>query len=83
MRGSRSNQGNLIKITKNIGLQDNQVVRAAVEDRQGILKLVLNNREFDWSPAKDLKPVIFLISRLFLIGQKRFFNLLPAILLLH
>ena len=48
------------QVAKNIGLQDNQVVRAAVEDRQGILKLVLNNREFDWKSSKRFKAGDFL-----------------------
>ena len=41
---------------KAIGLRDNQIVRGVIEDRGGILKLVLNNRDFDWRASKNFKP---------------------------
>jgi len=41
---------------KALGLKDNQVVRGVIEDRGGLLKLVLNNRELDWDASKRFKP---------------------------
>ena len=35
------------QVAKGMGLRDNQIVRGIIEDRGGLLKLVLNNREFD------------------------------------
>ena len=44
------------QIAKAIGLRDNQIIRGVIEDRGGILKLVLNNRDFDWQGSKKFKP---------------------------
>ncbi|MFQ3223680.1 MAG: hypothetical protein ACI80W_002057, partial [Porticoccaceae bacterium] len=43
------------QMAKEFGLRDNQVVRGILEDRSGILKLILNNREFDWAGGKRFK----------------------------
>ena len=40
------------QVAKGMGLRDNQIVRGIIEDRGGLLKLVLNNREFDWKASK-------------------------------
>jgi hypothetical protein len=44
------------QVAKAIGLKDNQIVRGIIEDRGGLLKLVLNNRELDWDASKRFKP---------------------------
>ena len=44
------------QVAKGMGLRDNQIVRGIIEDRSGLLKLVLKNREFDWQGSKKLKP---------------------------
>ena len=44
------------QVAKAIGLKDNQIVRGIIEDRGGLLKLVLNNRELDWDGSKRFKP---------------------------
>ena len=44
------------QVAKGMGLRDNQIVRGIIEDRGGLLKLVLKNREFDWQGSKKLKP---------------------------
>ena len=44
------------QVAKAIGLKDNQIVRGVIEDRGGLLKLVLNNRDFDWRASKNFKP---------------------------
>ena len=43
------------QIAKAIGLRDHQIIRGIIEDRSGILKLILNNREFDWQASKRFK----------------------------
>jgi len=43
------------QMAKEFGLRDNQVVRGILQDRSGILKLILNNREFDWTGGKRFK----------------------------
>lgn len=43
------------QVAKAIGLRDNQIVRGVIEDRGGLLKLVLNNRELDWDDSKRFK----------------------------
>ena len=43
------------QMAKEFGLRDNQIVRGILEDRSGILKLILNNREFDWAGGKRFK----------------------------
>lgn len=44
------------QVAKAIGLRDNQIVRGIIEDRGGLLKLVLNNRELDWDGSKRFRP---------------------------
>lgn len=44
------------QVAKAIGLKDNQIVRGIIEERGGLLKLVLNNRELDWDASKRFKP---------------------------
>ena len=44
------------QLARAIGLADNQIIRGVIEDRGGILKLVLNNREFEWQASKRFKP---------------------------
>ena len=44
------------QVAKGMGLRDNQIVRGIIEDRGGLLKLVLKNREFDWQGSKKFKP---------------------------
>ena len=44
------------QVAKAIGLRDNQIVRGIIEDRGGLLKLVLNNRELDWDDSRRFKP---------------------------
>lgn len=43
------------QMAKEFGLRDNQIVRGILEDRSGLLKLILNNREFDWAGGKRFK----------------------------
>jgi hypothetical protein len=43
------------QMAREFGLRDNQVVRGILQDRSGILKLILNNREFDWAGGKRFK----------------------------
>ena len=44
------------QVAKSMGLQDNQIVRGVIEDRQGIIRLILNNREFELKSNKKFKP---------------------------
>ena len=44
------------QVAKGMGLRDNEIVRGIIEDRGGLLKLVLKNREFDWQGSKKFKP---------------------------
>ena len=44
------------QLAKVIGLADNQIIRGVIEDRGGILKLVLNNRDFEWQASRKFKP---------------------------
>lgn len=44
------------QVAKGMGLRDNQIIRGIIEDRGGLLKLVLNNREFNWQSSKKFKP---------------------------
>jgi hypothetical protein len=39
-----------------MGLVDNQIVRGVVEDRQGLARLILNNRDFELKSSKKFKP---------------------------
>jgi hypothetical protein len=43
------------QVAKSMGLRDNQIIRGVIEERGGILKLMLNNREFDWQGSKKFK----------------------------
>ena len=44
------------QVAKSMGLQDNQIVRGVIEDRQGIIRLILNNRDFELKSNKKFKP---------------------------
>ena len=44
------------QVAKSIGLVDNQIVRGVVEDRQGLARLILNNRDFELKSSKKFKP---------------------------
>jgi hypothetical protein len=44
------------QVARAIGLQDHQIIRGLIQDRGGVLKLVLNNRDFDWQASKKFKP---------------------------
>jgi hypothetical protein len=44
------------QLAKVIGLSDNQIIRGVIEDRGGMLKLVLNNRDFEWQASRKFKP---------------------------
>ena len=43
------------QVARGMGLRDNQIIRGVIEDRGGLLKLILNNREFNWPPVKKFK----------------------------
>jgi hypothetical protein len=43
------------QVARGMGLRDNQIIRGIIEDRGGLLKLVLNNREFNWPSIKKFK----------------------------
>ena len=43
------------QVARGMGLRDNQIIRGVIEDRGGLLKLILNNREFNWPPIKKFK----------------------------
>ena len=44
------------QVAKSMGLVDNQIVRGVVEDRQGLARLILNNRDFELKSSKKFKP---------------------------
>ena len=44
------------QMAKNVGLRDNQIIRGVIENRNGLLKLMFNNQEFEWSASKNFKP---------------------------
>ena len=44
------------QVAKLMGLVDNQIVRGVVEDRQGLARLILNNRDFELKSSKKFKP---------------------------
>jgi len=44
------------QMARDLGLRDNQVVRGVIENRGDLLKLILNNREINWSGSKRFKP---------------------------
>ena len=44
------------QMAKNLGLRDNQIIRGVIENRNGLLKLMFNNEEFEWSASKNFKP---------------------------
>ena len=44
------------QMAKNVGLRDNQIIRGVIENRNGLLKLIFNNQEFEWSASKKFKP---------------------------
>ena len=43
------------QVAKSMGLVDNQIVRGVVEDRQGLARLILNNRDFELKSSKKFK----------------------------
>jgi len=44
------------QMARQLGLRDNQVVRGVIESRGDLLKLVLNNREINWSGSRRFRP---------------------------
>jgi len=44
------------QMARNVGLRDNQIIRGVIENRNGVLKLMFNNQEFEWSASKNFKP---------------------------
>ena len=44
------------QMAKNVGLRDNQIIRGVIENRNGLLKLIFNSQEFEWSASKNFKP---------------------------
>ena len=44
------------QMAKHVGLRDNQIIRGVIENRNGLLKLMFKNQEFEWSASKNFKP---------------------------
>jgi hypothetical protein len=44
------------QMSKELGLKDNQVIRGVIENRGDLLKLILNNREIDWTGSRRFRP---------------------------
>ena len=43
------------QVAKHIGLKDNQIVRGVVVDKEGLLKVIINNQELDLAVTRDVK----------------------------
>ncbi len=43
------------KVAKHIGLKDNQIIRGVVVDKEGLLKVIINNKELDLAVTRGLK----------------------------
>tara|TARA_B110000091_G_C13819458_1_gene479811 strand:- start:4566 stop:5642 length:1077 start_codon:yes stop_codon:yes gene_type:complete len=43
------------KVAKHIGLKDNQIIRGVVVDKEGLLKVIINNKELDLAATRGLK----------------------------